>query len=129
MSDSIFECLRNQALALVGQAPNAIGSQRDLAPIEQSVDGWFCLLRDGRVAHVNDAGAALEVVDSLAQATALIGRLAVQLPLATWFLPRVDRGEVCPDCCGTGVVSGLPDDLRTKIVCRCGGLGWVPSIK
>lgn len=39
---------------------------------------------------------------------------------------RGDSDVTCGGCNGSGVVDG-PIELRDRVVCYCGGLGWVPS--
>ena len=41
---------------------------------------------------------------------------------------RPNDAITCPSCHGTGVISGLPDKLKDKVVCFCGGLGWIPGL-
>lgn len=126
MSDALFNSLRGLVLSWLGNDAKSITEQKDLIPIEQTLDGWFCLLRDGRVAHVNSVGTDRECVAAQALRVALAGSLARRFPLATWFLPRGDTAALCPACGGTGAVTGIPDDVQTRIMCSCGGLGWVP---
>jgi|GEM_PF-1594467 hypothetical protein len=33
----------------------------------------------------------------------------------------------CPSCAGTGRVRGLPPRAEDKLICTCGGLGWLPA--
>lgn len=33
--------------------------------------------------------------------------------------------DICPTCDGTGTPH-LPPSLRYRVVCQCGGLGWIP---
>jgi hypothetical protein len=99
-----------------------------LVPIQQTVDGWFCVDESGTVVHVLATdGAADEVID-YQRATALIGCLSRRCPLASFLLPRPDdAATICPGCQGTGVPSGAPDHLLDDLVCTCGGLGWLSS--
>jgi hypothetical protein len=126
MSQSIFERLRELVFEGMGDVAKSIAHRMDVIPIEQTQDGWFCLLRDGQVVHMGPDGASEELVRAQDRATALVGNLAVRFPMATWFVPRANRAATCPTCAGSGKVPGLPADLRSRIVCRCGGLGWVP---
>lgn len=126
MSDQMFDRLRTIVLATIRDRATSGIFECDLVPIEQTVDGWFCLLRSGHVAHVGVGGAHVENIEAVDRTTALIGRLARQFPLATWFVPRAAHAELCPSCNGAGAVPGLPENLRARVVCRCGGLGWVP---
>jgi hypothetical protein len=127
MSDILFDQLRSIVLGAIGDTPRTLVQQRDLVPIEQTVDGWFCLARGGEVVHVDDAGAGRESVAPKERVTALLGSLAGRFPLATWFVPRSEGADICPRCHGTGRVPRLPADLSKRIVCRCGGLGWIPT--
>jgi hypothetical protein len=47
--------------------------------------------------------------------------------LAPLVPPRPADVVVCSHCGGTGRCSGFPDELADKIVCYCGGLGWLPG--
>jgi hypothetical protein len=40
---------------------------------------------------------------------------------------RGPEDRTCPGCNGTGVVPNIPAEQRDKIICWCGGLGWVPA--
>lgn len=125
MTDDVFTTLRQQVLAGLPERAR-FADQAELVPIEGTVDGWYCLHRDGRVVHVDNSGASVEPVTSAELATALIGRLLLRFPIASRFLPHVAEARVCPDCNGTGTVANLPEALRRAVVCRCGGLGWRP---
>jgi len=126
MTESVFDRLRTLVLARMGVS-HEIVRRMDVVPLEQTVDGWYCLLGDGQVAHVKSDGADDELVSSPERATALIGNLATRFPIATWFVPRSVNAHPCPVCKGTGITPGLPSNLAAQVVCRCGGLGWVPS--
>jgi hypothetical protein len=113
--NEIFRRLHQQIFEAAG--PGVLPQQSALAPIEQTVDGWFCLRETGDVVHWSTSTRETEAVLDAARKAALIGRLAVQFPLATWFLPAGAAARVCR-------VPGLPAELADKIVCECGGLGW-----
>jgi len=91
MTQSVFDRLRALVLASMGELGSAIANQRDVVPIKHTQDAWICLLRDGHVAHLDINGANIEFVQARDRATALVGRLAVRFPLATWFVPRADH--------------------------------------
>ena len=126
MSDLIFERLRTLVLERAGGAATGIAHRKDIIPIEQTEDGWLCLHANGHVAHVDEHGANDELIGRSVRATALLGNLAVRFPLATWFVPRSTDAIPCPVCGGTGMVPGVPADLSRRLVCQCGGLGWLP---
>jgi hypothetical protein len=127
MSDALFGRLRELAWATIGDNADSTIRDSDLVPIEQTQDGWFCLLRGGQVVHVETAGKRREIVEARDRATALVGSLARRFPLATWFVPRAEHVDLCPSCHGSGIAPGVPAPLQAQIVCRCGGLGWVPT--
>jgi|SRR6188768_209810 len=126
MSDLVFERLRTLVLERLGGVAAGIAHRTDIVPIEQTEDGWLCLLANGHVAHMDSEGADKEPILASGRATALIGNLAVRFPIATWFVPRSTGAIPCPVCAGTGRVPGVPEDLSKRVVCRCGGLGWLP---
>jgi hypothetical protein len=39
---------------------------------------------------------------------------------------RPGDAEACPTCSGTGVPHQLPPSLRYRVICQCGGSGWIP---
>lgn len=39
---------------------------------------------------------------------------------------RPADAKTCPMCNGTGSCDELPEQLRDRIVCWCGGMGWIP---
>lgn len=124
---SIFRRLRE--LALTGQ--DIIHEVDDaLIPIEQTIDGWFCLTAEGIVVHVQDTTREREAV-ALRLATALIGKLSRRVPLATCFMPPPESPTICEGCRGTGALldstgGERPSDVFT---CECGGLGWLQSVQ
>jgi hypothetical protein len=123
MTDVMFQLLRNQVLAsLSSDVTVALQGQPEWIPLEQTADGWFFLCEDRTVVHVDVRGAKAMV--PIPQATALVGKIALRLPIAMWFLPRAASAEVCTGCDGSGVISSLPVQLRESVACRCGGLGW-----
>jgi len=64
MSQAVFDRLRALVLASMGDLARAIANQTDVVPIEQTQDGWFCLLRNGYVAHLDINGANKEFVEA-----------------------------------------------------------------
>ena len=40
---------------------------------------------------------------------------------------RAEDARTCESCKGRGVMYDLPAHLRHRVVCQCGGLGWVPG--
>jgi hypothetical protein len=127
MRELMFERLRELVLARIGSLASSISTRTDAVPIEQTDDGWICLMRSGQVAHVGRDSANDEPVRTQSRATALVGNLAIRFPIATWFVPIAERAVPCPSCGGTGIVANLPADLRSRAVRSCGGLGWVPA--
>jgi hypothetical protein len=117
MTDAIFKYLRANAMTATG-----IATQAEVVPIEQTIDGWFCLLPSGAVVHLSTSFTDAEPVGA-AQELALIGKLSTRFPIATWFLPRGASAHPCPDCGGTGDVPEAPQDI--DVVCSCGGIGWI----
>jgi hypothetical protein len=41
---------------------------------------------------------------------------------------RPADAKTCPSCGGNRAVSGLPEALAGRIVCQCGGSGWLPAV-
>ena len=39
---------------------------------------------------------------------------------------RPAAAQACPTCNGTGTPHRLPPSLRYRVVCQCGGSGWIP---
>jgi hypothetical protein len=126
MTDAIFDCLRMLVRPTLGESAALISDQKSLVPIEQTIDGWFCLTCGGEVVHVDAAGGQAEIIYSKILAVAMLGSLARRFPLATWFLPRADRAMPCPRCKGYGTVPNLSEKLRERVLCQCGGIGWIP---
>jgi hypothetical protein len=44
------------------------------------------------------------------------------------LLPKPSDAIECPDCRGTGKLTFPPgyEHLSEKVICYCGGLGWMP---
>lgn len=42
---------------------------------------------------------------------------------------KPEDARLCPTCSGTGIVPNVPSEIASKVVCYCGGLGWIPSEK
>ena len=101
-------------LDAIGNGAPSVIRESGVVPIEQTDDGWFCLLRSVQVAHVNSTGKDKELVEAGDRATALVGSLARRFPLATRFVPRTESVKLCPTCNGTGTVPGLPEELRAR---------------
>lgn len=125
--DALFERLRSLVLAGVS-AGGVLAGRDDLVPIEGAEDGaWICLSRAGEVGLLDAAGKFDPHVKFAVSKTALIGSLALRVPLASWFVPRAADPRVCPSCEGRGKVAGLPGALAESIRCECGGLGWLSN--
>ena len=119
----MFDTLRGLVLREFSKNSSArIFNDPTVIPIEQTTEGWYCLLRDRSVIEVFDEGGTRPV--DVEFAVALLGAASRRFPLATWFIPRVDRAAVCASCGGSGQTS-LPEPIASKVRCRCGGLGWV----
>ncbi len=70
----IFDPLRSLVLASLAMPGSAF--HPDLVPIEQTVDGWFCLSRTGSVVHATADGSGAEIVRPASLALALVGKLS-----------------------------------------------------
>jgi len=95
---------------------------------------FMALLPDGQIVWVpydNEPG-EIEVVQEerlrnigLFQATKLHPELQFLVP------PKPPNAIDCPDCQGTGTLSFPPgsEHLAERLVCYCGGIGWLPPCK
>jgi hypothetical protein len=55
-------------------------------------------------------------------------QVSLKHPELALLVPRRPAGAVtCTYCAGSGRCSGLPAELADKIVCYCGGIGWLPG--
>jgi hypothetical protein len=53
---------------------------------------------------------------------------SLKYPVLAPLVPRRPTNAViCSHCAGSGKCSGMPAELADKIVCYCGGLGWLPG--
>ncbi len=58
---------------------------------------------------------------------AVIGVAVRRHPELAQFMPvRGPDDRICPTCFGVGYPKQLPPKLRYRILCQCGGLGWIP---
>ncbi len=125
MSAALFARLRELTLEQLVDCPSWVRSRSDAVPIEQTVDGWYCLLGSGVVAHL--AEGVGDETESDRRSVALVGSLAMRIPLATWFLRCVSNAVVCEHCAGAGSPRGL-DEPTVRLTCSCGGLGWTLAV-
>ncbi|HEY0710473.1 MAG TPA: hypothetical protein VGG33_26955 [Polyangia bacterium] len=52
---------------------------------------------------------------------------AKRYPELRRLIPQRPAGaRTCEQCAGSGTIRNLPDDLK-KIICTCGGVGWLES--
>ena len=103
--DVLFEQLRSLVLASL-PVGGVLAGRGDLVPIEGADDGaWICLSRAGEVGLLDVAGKFDPHVTFAVSKTALIGSLALRVPLAGWFVSKAAAPRVCPSCEGRGRVA------------------------
>ena len=116
----IFTTLRD---AVAADLPPGTEVPNNTIPLEQTYDGWYVITRVGKAVHRDRCGVEEEL--PLRLQVALVGRLSRRYPLATWFLPGPVQADVCTGCNGSGTLGRAA--VADVVVCRCGGLGWIPQ--
>lgn len=107
----------------------AVAAATGLLPALLDMGGCLGILPSGAVGALDwdEPGRVRDVDDARLRAIAY-HRAALRHPALGALAPR--RGEdaaPCPACGGSGRCPGLPAGLADRILCECGGLGWVPG--
>jgi len=107
----------------------AIAAELRLLPAVLDMGGCMGLRPSGEVAYFlwDEPGQVrTETGERLRNMT--YHRAALNYPLLAPLVPRrPPDAVVCSHCGGSGRFSGLPDQLADRVVCNCGGLGWLPG--
>ena len=70
-------------------------------------------------------GAADEFADPTWVNLALVQGARRYPALKDLIPPRPREAEVCDGCGGAGAIPDLPENLK-NVICKCGGIGWLP---
>jgi hypothetical protein len=107
----------------------AIAAELQLLPASLDMGGCLGLRPSGEVAgFLWDEPHALRTDWDHRIRNMVYYQASLKYPSLTPLVPsRPADALVCPSCGGSGRCSGLPPDLADKIVCYCGGLGWLPN--
>jgi uncharacterized protein (TIGR02996 family) len=98
-------------------------------PLTPDMGGCFCLRLDGEViSFIWDREEETRVERETRLRNRVLAVGSKKYPELRLFIPPrpVDAGE-CPSCEGKGVLMKLRADVREKVVCECGGLGWITA--
>lgn len=108
--------------------------QKDLArrfqalPLYLDFMGFFGLRRDGSLTFVPwEPPFELQPVDARMRHVALVQGAARYPELECLRPVRQSDDVVCPSCGGYGRPGVDGKDISDKIVCECGGSGWLPA--
>ena len=103
---------------------------RGLAPAYADLGGFLAVDRAGDVwcSETPDGWDAATRVAEPDVRFAAIGVAVGRHPELARLVPdRRPEDPTCPTCRGRGSPADLPPRLRDRILCQCGGLGWLPA--
>ena len=92
---------------------------------------FMALRRDGQIVWVpyDDEPGEVEIVrEERLRNLGLFKGTRLHRQLYFLFPRRPPRAIDCPDCRGTGkvIAPGMSQKLADKLICSCGGIGWLP---
>jgi hypothetical protein len=129
--ESVFIELQKNYLLLNHHVPEArrIARDAEILPIMFDGGGFFALMRDGRVQgyRFDDLENPKIEEDPRIRNTVWFQGTKIYAELEPFVPVPGEDSVTCPHCNGSGVVPNIPPELSDKIVCYCGGLGWIPS--
>lgn len=107
----------------------ALAAELRLLPAMAEMGGCFCLRPTGEVvSFLWDEPTTLRQETDPRICNSSYFQASLKYPELAPLVPkRTANSIVCPWYVGTGKCSGLPAALDDKIVCYCGGLGWLPG--
>src|SRR5262249_17155459 len=107
----------------------ALAGELRLLPVMLDSGGCFALRPDGHVLSLLwDEPHELRIEQDERVRNIALYQGSLKYPGLSHLVPTRPSGAIpCPACDGTGRVRGLPNGLAEKIVCSCGGLGWLPK--
>lgn len=102
--------------------------ERGVLPLASDMGGLYALTRSGEILEFEwDNINPLRSVHDPRLVNVALFQGAARYPELTSLLPqRPDDALPCGACHGTGKVH-LPEHLQDKVVCYCGGAGWLPA--
>jgi hypothetical protein len=127
----IFETLRQRYLLLNRNDPvevRKLTEENEILPLVIEMSGFFFVRKDGTIAALSfDDLDNPKPVDSQRICNTVWFMASQTYPELEPFTPiRGEDGIDCPYCNGTGTVPNIPPEISDRIVCYCGGLGWIP---
>jgi hypothetical protein len=116
---------------ILGNPPldlRALAGELRLLPAMLDMGGCYGLRLNGEVvSFVWDELRQLRVEHDERIRNMVMFRASLKYAQLVCLVPQKPvAGVTCPHCGGSGIPSGLPVDLARKVVCFCGGLGWLP---
>jgi hypothetical protein len=107
----------------------ALAARLKLLPVMLDMGGCYGLMPDGKVASFCwDDPQQVRIEHDERIRNMVLFQASIRYPLLVCLNPkRPASASTCTHCGGTGMVPGLPLHLGRRIVCYCGGLGWLPT--
>ena len=128
VNPEVFDHLREEWLAQhsADDIHRKYVEELGILPLLSDMGGFYGLTRDGQVLEFDwDSLEPELVVDPHPLHLALFQGAAAYPALRTMLPPRPVNARTCVSCDGTGEAN-VPTHLQDKVVCYCGGAGWVP---
>ena len=104
-------------------------AETEILPLMPDWSGFFGIDQHGQVVAVTyDNIDAPHLVEDERVCNMVLFRGSKLYPDLSFLEPiKPEDAQLCPTCSGTGIVPNLPSEIANKIICYCGGLGWVPK--
>lgn len=106
----------------------ALAARLSILPIVLDMGGVMALRSSGEVVSFSwDEPDRLKIEGDVRVRNLVFFQAAIKFPELKPLVPdRPADVRECESCRGTGIVTGLPNNLVTDVICYCGGLGWLP---
>jgi hypothetical protein len=107
----------------------ALASRVSALPLLQDMGGFYGLRPSGELVEVlwDEPESLRQIADQRIANMALYRGSRTFPQLAELAPQRTDAAVPCNSCGGSGLVS-VPTHLQDRVLCWCGGLGWLPSM-
>lgn len=125
----IVESLPNERVEFPDELVEVAKSQKFL-PAALDSGGGFGIRPSGEIVSYtwDDLVNSITVEADARIRNVVLFAAAKDFPRLRKYVPQRPKGaQTCPHCGGGGLVKSLPSDLRTEVVCYCGGVGWIPE--
>jgi hypothetical protein len=105
----------------------ALAARASILPVVMDMGGCYALRMNGEVVSFTwDEPTDLTVESKPLHRRMVFYQGSLKYPALSPLVPSCPpEGITCVACNGSGTIQGLLPELAARVICSCGGLGWV----